>query len=340
MGNICANGFDDDQDGRVDSADPDGDGDADCSSDDDDGDGIADEDVSGWDTDGDGMPDGWEAANGLNATSPSNADGPNGDPDGDGLNNLLEYINPTWDTMCGSSPCFRNGPEGTPTETTTPCDPLQGCLTFTAEVDGITSTNPQRSDSDNDGLNDSYEALVLLTDPTAADTDNDGIIDGVEVNGQYGNPAQATDPRNNNTDGDEFDDGEEDNNSNGQIYPGETDPTRKEDSGDEDEDGIENWEENMSCTLWDVADSDYGGVNDGQELNATHGTDPCDSFVNFETQIISTTGTTIIDVDNGSGFNPNGGIGWFNVSGNLVSFTYSSVFGQSLVGVSSLPLLE
>ena len=213
VGNICANGFDDDQDGRVDSADPDGDGDADCSSDDDDGDGIADEDVSGWDTDGDGMPDGWEAANGLNATSPSNADGPNGDPDGDGLNNLQEYINPTWDTMCGSIPCFRNGPDGTPTETTSPCDPLQGCLTFTAEVDGISSTNPQRSDSDNDGLNDSYEALVLLTDPTA-DTDNDGILDGVEVNGQYGNPAQATDPRNNNTDGDELDDGDEDNNTN------------------------------------------------------------------------------------------------------------------------------
>ena len=337
VGNICANGFDDDQDGRVDSADPDGDGDADCSSDDDDGDGIADEDVSGWDTDGDGMPDGWEAANGLNATSPSNADGPNGDPDGDGLNNLQEYINPTWDTMCGSIPCFRNGPDGTPTETTTPCDPLQGCLTFTAEVDGITSTNPQRSDSDNDGLNDSYEALVLLTDPTAADTDNDGILDGVEVNGQYGNPAQATDPRNNNTDGDELDDGEEDNNSNGQIDPGETDPTRKEDSGDEDEDGIENWEENMSCTLWDVADSDFGGIDDGQELNATHGTDPCDSFVNFETQIIGTSGTNIVDVNNGTGFNPNGGIGWYNVSGTLVSFTYSSVFGQSIVGVSSLP---
>ena len=108
VGNICANGFDDDHDGLVDSADPDGDGDADCASDDDDGDGLIDEDVNGWDTDGDGMPDGWEAANGLNATSPSNFDGPNGDPDGDGLTNLLEYVNPTWTTMCGSVPCFRS----------------------------------------------------------------------------------------------------------------------------------------------------------------------------------------------------------------------------------------
>ena len=136
-----------------------------------------------------------------------------------------------------------------------------GCATYTAEVDGITSTNPQRADSDNDGLNDSYEALILLTDPTSSDTDNDGIPDGVEVNGLYGNPAQASDPRDNNTDDDELDDGEEDNNSNGVVDPGETDPTRKEDSGDADGDGIQNWEENLSCTLWDVADSDLSLIH-------------------------------------------------------------------------------
>ena len=169
VGNICTNGFDDDKDGFVDAADPDNDGDADCLSDDDDGDGLIDEDPAGWDTDGDGMNDGWEAANNLNATSPSNADGPNGDPDGDGLTNLMEYVNPTWTTMCGSSPCFRNGPDGAVTETTSPCDPVQGvgpgaCATYTAEVDGITSTNPQIADTDGDGLNDSYEALTLLTD--------------------------------------------------------------------------------------------------------------------------------------------------------------------------------
>ena len=341
VGNICANGFDDDQDGLVDLADSDGDGDADCNSDDDDGDGLIDEDVAGWDTDGDGMPDGWEAANGLNATSPSNADGPNGDPDGDGLNNLLEYVNPTWNTMCGSVPCFRPGPDGSFTETTSPCDPVMGigpggCATYTAEVDGITSTNPQRADSDNDGLNDSYEALVLLTDPTASDTDSDGIPDGVEVNGLYGNPAQASDPRNNNTDGDELDDGEEDNNSNGVIDPGETDPTRKEDAGDADQDGLQNWEENLSCTLWNVADSDFGGVNDGDELNVTHGTDPCDSFIDYVTTIdIWSTGLlTVID---SSGFNPNGGVGYYNVSGTLVPFNYNAVSGQTLVGVSSAP---
>ena len=343
VGNICTNGFDDDKDGFVDSADSDNDGDADCASDDDDGDGVADEDPAGWDTDGDGMPDGWEAANGLNATSPSNADGPNGDPDGDGLNNLMEYVNPTWTTMCGSSPCFRNGPDGIVTETTSPCDPVQGigpggCGTFTAEVDGITSTDPQRADTDGDGLNDSYEALTLLTDPTSSDTDNDGISDGVEVNGAYGNPPQASDPRDNNTDGDAFDDGEEDTNFNGVLDAGETDPTRREDSGDEDEDGIQNWEENLTCTLWDVADTDFGGINDGQERNISHGTDPCDSLVNFETNFVQYyTTNSSVEVGDGSGFNPGGGVGWFNVSGTWESFAYAAVQNNLLRGVSSGP---
>ena len=145
-----------------------------------------------------------------------------------------------------------------------------GCATFTAEVDGITSTDPQRADTDGDGLTDSYEALTLLTDPTSSDTDSDGISDGVEVNGAYGNPAQASDPRNNNTDGDAFDDGEEDTNFNGVLDAGETDPTRREDSSDEDQDGIQNWEENLTCTLWNVADTDFGGINDGRsETSAT-----------------------------------------------------------------------
>ncbi len=343
VGNICANGFDDDKDGFVDSADSDGDGDADCLSDDDDGDGDIDEDPAGWDTDGDGMPDGWEAANGLNATNPSNADGPNGDPDGDGLINLLEYVNPTWTTMCGSSPCFRNGPDGIVTETTSPCDPVQGvgpgaCATYTAEVDGVTSTSPIRADTDGDGLNDSYEALTLLTDPTSSDTDNDGISDGVEVNGAYGNPPQASDPRNNNTDGDAFDDGEEDTNFNGVLDAGETDPTRREDAGDADGDGIQNWEENLSCTLWNVADTDFGGINDGDERNISHSTNPCDSLVNFETTFVQyISSTNRVEVGNGSGFNPGGGVGWYNVSGTWESFAYASVNNNLLLGVSNGP---
>ena len=344
VGNVCANGFDDDKDGQVDGSDSDNDGDADCSSDDDDGDGIADEDPNGWDTDGDGMPDGWEAANGLNATSPSNADGANGDPDGDGLINLMEYVNPTWTTNCGGVPCFQQGPDGVPTETVSPCDPVQGigpgaCATLTAEVDGITSTNPQDSDTDNDGLNDSYEALTLLTDPTSSDTDSDGIPDGVEINGAYGNPAQASDPRDNNTDDDAFDDGEEDANGNGVVDAGETDPTRREDSGDEDNDGIQNWEENLTCTEWNVADTDFGGINDGDERNVSHGTDPCDSLVNFVTTFVSFSPANQLFLADASGFNPNGGVGYYNNSGTFTAFTYlsGSLTSNALQGVSPAP---
>ena len=102
-GNICFNTFDDDKDGLVDNFDSDGDGDANCTSDDDDGDGAIDEDPNGWDTDGDGMPDGWEVANGLDPTSRTNQDGASGDPDGDGLVNLKEFINPAWGTRNGST---------------------------------------------------------------------------------------------------------------------------------------------------------------------------------------------------------------------------------------------
>ena len=65
------------------------------------------------------------------------------------------------------------------------------CNSLTAETDGITTTNPLDADTDNDGLNDSHEALTLLTDPTNVDTDGDGINDGTEINGQYGNSSSS-----------------------------------------------------------------------------------------------------------------------------------------------------
>ena len=344
LGNICTDGIDNDRDGMVDSADSDFDGDADCSSNDDDGDGLYDEDVDGWDTDGDGLPDGWEAANGLNATSPSNDDGYGGDPDNDGLINIYEYANPTWTTQCNGQDCWRPGPStAAMTETVTPCDPVSGigpngCQTNTAEVDGITSTDPQAKDTDGDGLNDSYEALVLLTDPTTRDTDNDGIDDGVEVNGAYGIPGQASNPRDNNTDGDQFDDGDEDLNGNGVIDSGETDPTRREDSGDFDNDGIENWEENMSCTVWNIFDTDSGGVGDGDERNVTHNTDPCLSVVSATGNIVSwNSPTNRLTLVNGTGFNPAGGIGFYNNSGVLTAFSFSTIVSNVLYGVSLAP---
>ena len=347
MGDMCNDGIDNDYDGAVDAADSDGDGDALCGSDDDDGDGDIDEDPDGWDTDNDGMSDGWEVANGLNATSASNDDGMNGDPDGDGLINIYEYMNPSWDTSSGGVDYFQPGPAGSGrTETISPCNPVLGigpggCALMTAEVDGVMSTNPMVADTDGDGLNDSYEALTLLTDPTDIDTDSDGIDDGVEVNGAYGNPAQASDPRDNNTDDDQLDDGEEDKNGNGVIDTNETDPTRREDAGDFDNDGIENWEENLTCTLWNVYDSDFGGIGDGDERNWSHGTDPCDSMIDYSTTFtLYDGGLQRLTLTDGSGFRPSGGTGYYNdSSGQHTSFAYSSRQGDVLFGVALTPPL-
>lgn len=48
-----------------------------------------------WDTDGDLLPDGWEVLHGLNANSAQGSQGRDGDPDGDGLTNLEEFIHGT-----------------------------------------------------------------------------------------------------------------------------------------------------------------------------------------------------------------------------------------------------
>ena len=52
------------------------------------------------------------------------------------------------------------------------------------------------------------------------------------------------------------------------------------------------------------ADSDYG-VSDGDELNVTHGTDPCDSYIDFETTITGwNSGASLLSVQDVTGFNP------------------------------------
>ncbi len=359
VGDICNDGIDNDRDGAVDQADSDNDGDQVCGSNDDDGDGLSDEDPDGWDTDGDGLPDGWEVANGLNATNPTGIDGMMGDPDGDGLVNVQEYVNPSWTTTSSGTPYFVSGNPliQQATENVNPCNPLFGCLSQTASVDQDTDTDPWDNDSDNDGLEDGWEALFILTDPTAADTDGDGIDDGIEANvSTYGNPPQHSDPRNNNTDGDQFDDGAEDKNGNGQVDSNETDPTRREDAGDYDNDGIDNWLENLSCTMWDVYDTDFGGVGDGDESNLSHSTDPCMSMVDYSTTLDIVTqlggynaGLQRLYLMNATGFDTtpydwrtfNAALAYYNdSSGALTSFTYTGVQNNILTGVTVPPPLN
>ena len=348
-GNICTDGLDNDNDGLVDGDDPDDDGDADCASNDDDGDGFEDEDPDGQDSDGDGMPDGYEYSVGLDPTDRNGSEGALGDKDGDGLENIAEYINPSWDTSCngGSNNCF--APEVTQT---LPCDPLNGCLNLVAEVDGDTETNATDPDSDNDGLLDGQER-DNRTDPTEVDTDSDNCSDFVELTGTYGVPPQASDPRSQDTDLDGLLDDEEDLNCNGVVDAGETDPTRPESAEDSDKDGIFDYVENNSCTFWNVSDSDYGGVNDTNEYstflvggqsngNVTWGyTDACDSYINFETTAtVYTPGVNILTLVDTSGFNPSGGIAYYNDSFSYTEFAYTSVQGLTLRGVVVSPPSE
>jgi hypothetical protein len=55
------------------------------------------------DADEDGLPDDREAAHGLDTTIATGDDGPNGDPDGDGMNNFAEYVSDTDPTNGNSS---------------------------------------------------------------------------------------------------------------------------------------------------------------------------------------------------------------------------------------------
>ncbi len=126
--------------------------------------------------------------------------------------------------------------------------------------EGELGTDPQDSDSDDDGLTDGAEVNTTDTDPLDDDSDDDGLLDGAEVN------THGTDPNDADTDDGGVNDGDE--------VAATTDPLDGTDD-DSDGDGLPNAQEQTLGTNPNDSDSDDDGLTDGAEVNTTD-TDPLD----------------------------------------------------------------
>jgi outer membrane protein OmpA-like peptidoglycan-associated protein len=119
-------------------------------------------------------------------------------------------------------------------------------------------TNPLKVDTDGDGLSDYDEIMKYKTDPLKADTDGDGLNDGDEI------LKYKTDPLKADTDGDGLKDGEE-------VNMFKTNPLKIDTDGD----GLTDGEEVMKYKTDPLKmDTDGGTVNDGVEVK--RGTNPLD----------------------------------------------------------------
>ena len=119
------------------------------------------------------------------------------------------------------------------------------------------NTDPNDTDSDDDGLSDGAEVTAHNTDPLDADSDDDGLSDGEEINTHNSDPNQV----------DSDDDGLSDGNEVNQYG---TDPTKS----DSDEDGLSDPDElNTHNTDPNNADTDGDGLSDSAEIQ-THLSDP------------------------------------------------------------------
>lgn len=136
------------------------------------------------DTDGDGLNDAYEDwfATDINKT----------DTDGDDLSDYDEIYLTDTDPLVFDS-VIENIPDSL-------------ADTDTDGVDNITEitlgTDPQRADTENDGLSDYDELNTYGTEPADEDTDDDGLLDGEEI-------LLGTDPANPDTDGNGIADGDE-----------------------------------------------------------------------------------------------------------------------------------
>jgi outer membrane protein OmpA-like peptidoglycan-associated protein len=118
-------------------------------------------------------------------------------------------------------------------------------------------TNPLKVDSDSDNLSDKDEIMVNKTDPNKPDTDGDGLSDGDEL------LKYNTDPLKVDTDGDGSSDGDE-------VNKYKTDPLKVDTDGDGLSDGDEI---NKYKTDPLKVDTDSDGLSDNEEV-AKYKTDP------------------------------------------------------------------
>lgn len=154
------------------------------------------------DSEGDGMPDGWEIGFTLNPLLDDSA----GDPDGDHLSNVDEYLH-------GTNPLVPDTDgDGLPDgwEVTYGLNPNQNDASQDADRDGLPNsteltlgTNPSNPDTDDDMATDGQELSDLGTNPLLWDTDGDGLGDMDEI------ITYGTDPLLVDTDGDGMSDMEE-----------------------------------------------------------------------------------------------------------------------------------
>ena len=200
------------------------------------------------DTDNDGMGDKWEVDNGLDPTVANGEE----DPDSDGATNLEEFQAGTdpqdadsdddgmpdgWEIDNGSNPLVNDAaldPDG---------DTLTNLDEYNQRLAGpyFGSTNPNKADSDDDGLTDPQEINIYGTDPNNPDTDDDGMPDGWEID--HG-----------------------------------LNPFVNDASGDDDGDGLTNYEEYLNGSNPASPDSDGDGFTDDWErtwgTSATNAADP------------------------------------------------------------------
>ena len=273
-------------------------------------DGISDEDelsVYGTDqynpdTDDDGLLDGKEVELG---TSPTNED-----TDGDGMIDGIEV--------------------------TFKLDPLRNDAQEDADGDGLTNikevvdevkTDPFNKDTDEDGLTDFEEVVTYGTNPLTPDSDGDGLTDIDEIN------THDTAPRVSDSDNDGMPDGWE-------VVFG-LDPKSSVDAlNDDDDDGLVNKYEYKLNTNPGEPDTDFNGVNDGDEdfdddgiiniVELMNGLDPFFDDANLDAD--GDTITNTLELDNGSDLNVPNPIIEFVSDAQIYANASSGAIAMSITG--------